>query len=717
VPGIIGYRGDGLTSTDGVDPQTVLTEGTLVVDVNANQTNPNTNTTGGVTEFQIADPVVALQGSATADAPYLQLHIDSTGVADVKISYLLRDIDGSADDAIQPVALQYRVGTTGNFTNVPAAFVADASTGPNLATLTTPVSVTLPSAAGNVPNLQVRIITTNAVGADEWIGVDDIVVQDAAGSPGSLGFSASVYSVNEAAGTASISVNRSGGSNGAVSIRYQTVVGGTATAGVDYTAVDAILDFADGVTTRNFTIPITNDSEAEPTETINLLLSAPTGGAGLGSSTAVLNILDNDASPPSGLVLNEIDVNPPGTDNPFEYAELRGNPGGTLFGVYFVSIEGDGAGAGLADFVLDLSPHALGSNGLLLIKAAVGGFTPLDGATTVVGVPAFDTTGVFENDSNSFLLIFSPTPIAQNTDLDTNNDGFLELPVGAQALDGIGWTDGGISDVVYGAQLTQVTGTPQAATRFPTDLTAFSFDAWYNGGLINDLGNASVNYDPLNASANFPTGGKLTPGGGNFPSGDSTPPTVDAADFVFDAYPTLQTVTLDFSENVQASLVIADDVTLLNLTTATPVASGDIALSYDGGNDVASLTFPNFANGVLPDGNYRLTLAAESVEDAAGNKLVSAYTFDFFVFGGDANRDRSVGISDFSVVGSNFNLPGTFSLGDFNYNGTVEIGDFSILASKYNTSLPAPRLSPMAVSPTDRPLFGATRIGDDVLPA
>ncbi|MFH1845249.1 MAG: hypothetical protein ABIF77_18845, partial [bacterium] len=60
VPGVIGYRGDNLTSATGVDPQTLLAadDTSPVVDVNANQTNPNTFATGGVSEFEIADPVV-----------------------------------------------------------------------------------------------------------------------------------------------------------------------------------------------------------------------------------------------------------------------------------------------------------------------------------------------------------------------------------------------------------------------------------------------------------------------------------------------------------------------------------------------------------------------------------------------------------------------------------------------------------------------------------
>jgi len=173
VPGIIGHRGDGLTAGTGVDPQTVLVDD-IVVDVNANQTNPNTFTTGGVAEFHIADPVVALQGSGTARAPYLTLSLNATGQSNINVAYNLRDIDGSADNAVQPVAVQFRVGDSGPYTNIPAGFVADATTGPSLATLVTHVGVTLPAVANGQPLVNVRIITTDAVGSDEWVGIDDI---------------------------------------------------------------------------------------------------------------------------------------------------------------------------------------------------------------------------------------------------------------------------------------------------------------------------------------------------------------------------------------------------------------------------------------------------------------------------------------------------------------------------------------------------------------
>ncbi|RLS71631.1 MAG: hypothetical protein DWI00_13105, partial [Planctomycetota bacterium] len=176
VPSIEGFRGDNLTAVTGADPQTILvSDSPGVLSVIANQTTPNTNTSGAVAEFELANPVVAMQGSGTADAPYLQFYLDTTGRSNINVSYLVRDIDGSADNAAQQVALQYRVGATGTFTNVAAAYVADATSG-GTATQTTSVSVTLPAGAANQSQLQLRVMTTNASGNDEWVGIDDIVI-------------------------------------------------------------------------------------------------------------------------------------------------------------------------------------------------------------------------------------------------------------------------------------------------------------------------------------------------------------------------------------------------------------------------------------------------------------------------------------------------------------------------------------------------------------
>jgi hypothetical protein len=72
--------------------------------------------------------------------------------------------------------VQYRVGNSGSWTNVTGGFTSDATTGPSLATQVTPVSVVLPAAANNQPEVQIRVLTTNSVGNDEWVGIDDISI-------------------------------------------------------------------------------------------------------------------------------------------------------------------------------------------------------------------------------------------------------------------------------------------------------------------------------------------------------------------------------------------------------------------------------------------------------------------------------------------------------------------------------------------------------------
>ncbi len=179
VPGIVGYLGDYSPNSDtGIDPQTLLNDfsGTAL-NVTANQTDPAILISGGLAEFELADPVVAFQGSGTADAPHIVISLNTKGATNIAVSYLLRDVDASSDNSVQPVALQYRIGSSGNYTNVPGAFVADASSGPSTATLVTPVAVILPAQTDNQPLVQLRIITTNANQSDEWIGIDNINVQ------------------------------------------------------------------------------------------------------------------------------------------------------------------------------------------------------------------------------------------------------------------------------------------------------------------------------------------------------------------------------------------------------------------------------------------------------------------------------------------------------------------------------------------------------------
>ena len=168
---------------------------------------------------------------------------------------------------------------------------------------------------------------------------------------------------------------------------------------------------------------------------------------------------------------------------------------------------------------------------------------------------------------------------------------------------------------------------------------------------------------------------------------DTTPPAVVSSSF---AYETEQRVDVRFSEPVGPS-VAASDLTVRNLTTGQTVPAGNVAVTYVASSDTARFRFVGLPGNTLADGNYRATLPAGSVRDAAGNAMANDATLDFFVLAGDFNRDRSVNLGDFTTLSNNFGQGGrTYSQGDANYDGQVNLADFTILSNRFGRSLPAP---------------------------
>jgi hypothetical protein len=115
-------------------------------------------------------------------------------------------------------------------------------------------------------------------------------------------FTSPTASVNENVGTgvATLFVQMDITSSVPVTVEYLTV-DGTATAGSDYVAASGVLTFTvlpNAPQTQSFTVSITDDPDNEPSETINLVLRNPTGGAVLGTTnTTILTILDDDPPP------------------------------------------------------------------------------------------------------------------------------------------------------------------------------------------------------------------------------------------------------------------------------------------------------------------------------------------------------------------------------------------------------------------------------------
>jgi hypothetical protein len=311
VPYIIGYLGDIDPSgaTTNVDPRTLTGANLGAIDVIANLTAV-TNNSGGVGEFHITDPVVALQGSGTADAPSLVLYMDATGRSDVRLQANLRDIDNSpADNAPQQINVQYRTSPGGAWINVPGGYFADVTTGPGLATQVTVLDVTLPADANNAATLEIRIMTTNAVGNDEWVGIDDIVVSSAVSGPVLSIANTAVFEGDAGPATITFTVTRGGSSTGAVTADYAVQFGGgpfDANA-ADFTGpLTGQVSFADGQTSATITLNVNGDTGPEGDENFTVLLSNASG-ATIADGSATGTIVNDDGTPPL-VTINDVTV-------------------------------------------------------------------------------------------------------------------------------------------------------------------------------------------------------------------------------------------------------------------------------------------------------------------------------------------------------------------------------------------------------------------------
>ena len=161
-----------------------------------------------------------------------------------------------------------------------------------------PYGTDLSSFGGTDPNgtWSLYIYDSSAGDFGEISGGWCLTITTGVPSPGQLSLSSDTYRAPE--GTSDvITVNRTGGAAGAVSVSYATS-DSTATSGSDYTPATGTLSWADGDNApKTFPVPLLADviSEGNP-EVFHLTLSSPTGGATLGSRSTALGVIKDVAT-------------------------------------------------------------------------------------------------------------------------------------------------------------------------------------------------------------------------------------------------------------------------------------------------------------------------------------------------------------------------------------------------------------------------------------
>ena len=224
---------------------------------------------------------------------------------------------------------------------------------------------------------------------------------------GTVAFQSATVSVTEAGTTASVVLARTGGTGpGTVTV---SVVGGTATAGLDFTGGPYTVTFADGQTTAVLSIPILNDTLVEGNETIVLLITGAPGAAIGGQSATTVTIIDDD--PRLNLVLGT------GAGQPFVAAFNTDGTRRSAFAPYGPNATGgvrvatgDVNGDGVADIV---TVQATGSS---LVKAfdgvtgaELGSFFAFAGYNGGVSLAVGDVNG----DGRADIIVGTTTGLAR----------------------------------------------------------------------------------------------------------------------------------------------------------------------------------------------------------------------------------------------------------------------------------------------------------------
>jgi hypothetical protein len=211
-----------------------------------------------------------------------------------------------------------------------------------------------------------------------------------------VAFQAATDSATEAAGTHNVVAVLSGPAQNPITVNY-TIMGGAAAAGsamaagVDYVLTNGTITFASNTTTQNIAINVNDDTTSEPSEDLDLAISAPSGATLGAQTTHELTITDNDGLPTIQFAAATDTVVENVAGGTKSLAVVLSNPSSTNITVNYAVTGGSAAGAG-TDYTL--------TSGTLTIAA---------GSTTGGVVVAITNDSIYEGTEDVIVTLSSPS--------------------------------------------------------------------------------------------------------------------------------------------------------------------------------------------------------------------------------------------------------------------------------------------------------------------
>ncbi|AXT50982.1 hypothetical protein D1818_09155 [Aquimarina sp. BL5] len=317
--------------------------------------------------------------------------------------FILRDVDLSAYSAAV-LTFDYDRSSGGDesvgafFLNTATGFYDFAIGTPTSGGNTGSLSFTIPAAYINASSSLLFFSNSGNWGGTETVFIDNVLITATGSTPE---ISIDDVTVNEDAGTLDFTVTHTGGTtSGSFTIDYSATNISTVGADFNGSTSGTITFTGTSLGTQTISIPILDDTLAEPAETFSVNLSNPSDGSV--SITDSQGIGTINASDAISITINDVSVNEAAGTATFTVT----SSGGSLTGGYsidYATADNTATTAG-NDYTSTSSPPSLTFAGTL-------------GETQTITVPILDDT-IFEGDETYFVnLNNSSNPLVTITDI------------------------------------------------------------------------------------------------------------------------------------------------------------------------------------------------------------------------------------------------------------------------------------------------------------